>query len=172
MVREGKEHGGASARGRSAAGTFERVKWERLRTTWTRVRRRTLDSNRDELGEPWMIAPRSGPGAAAIARASDDTGLAQALNRMAESFETLAASLESDRQERRARLDDVDGLLRELVLGLRSPAALPPTPLPTTPMPPAPIPPTGRAPVVVAGTIDLSGMENVVDARESPRPSR
>ena len=110
-----------------------------------------------------MIAPSSGAGGAATARGAGDGGLVQALNRVADSFDTLAANLEADRQERRTRLDDVDGLLRQLI-GLQSPASLPPTP-----MPPAPVPPTARPPVVVAGTIDLSGMENVVDTAESPR---
>jgi hypothetical protein len=66
---------------------------------------------------------------------SPDRTLVEALHRVADSFERVAASLDADRRERRGTIDDIDALLRTLVGELRSPSAV--------------------APVVVAGTIDL-----------------
>ena len=55
-----------------------------------------------------------------------DTALVDALHRVADSFERIAESLEADRLDRRARFDDVDDLLHELVNGLARPTAVPP----------------------------------------------
>jgi hypothetical protein len=55
-----------------------------------------------------------------------DAALVSALHRVADTFERVADSLDADRRDRRARLDDVDGLLREIVSGLRQPTAVPP----------------------------------------------
>jgi hypothetical protein len=72
-----------------------------------------------------------------------DRALVEALHRVADSFEKVAASLDADRRERRGTIDDIDALLRTLVGELRSPSAV--------------------TPVVVAGTIDL-------DASAAPPP--
>jgi hypothetical protein len=82
-----------------------------------------------------------------------EEALVRALDRLADSFERVAAGLEADRHDRLARLDDVDGLLRELVVGLSARSA-----------PPIDVAPTARPSVVVAGTIDLSETEPVAHA--------
>lgn len=66
------------------------------------------------------------PAAASPAVADHDDALVDALHRVADSFERIAESLEADRLDRRARFDDVDGLLHELVNGLARPTAVPP----------------------------------------------
>jgi hypothetical protein len=67
--------------------------------------------------------------------------LVSALNRVADSFEKVVESLDTDRRERWARLDDLDTLLRELVISLR--------------------PPTSVPPVIVGGSIDPSVEEQI-----------
>ena len=52
-----------------------------------------------------------------------DTEIVSALNRVADAFASIAASLEADRGERRRQLDAVEFLLREMVLGLALPAS-------------------------------------------------
>jgi hypothetical protein len=67
--------------------------------------------------------------------------LVGALNRVADSFEKVVEGLDTDRRERWARLDDLDALLRELVISLR--------------------PPTSVPPVIVGGSIDASVEEQI-----------
>lgn len=55
-----------------------------------------------------------------------DPGLVPALNRVADAFERMAASMEVEHREREARLAAVEELLRELVTGLAQPTAVPP----------------------------------------------
>jgi hypothetical protein len=55
-----------------------------------------------------------------------DPGLVPALNRVADAFERMAASLEIEHREREVRLAAVEQLLRELVTGLGQPTAVPP----------------------------------------------
>ena len=117
---------------------------------------RTLAS--DEDGMPWTPAFPRRPGAgdrdsvpdaasgpvpdavpiAVPIAAEADAGLLPALNRVADAFERIAESLEVDRRERGARLDAVEGLLRDLVTGLGQPTAEPP--------------------IVVGGSIDLTAL--------------
>ncbi len=58
--------------------------------------------------------------------ADPDPGLVPALNRVADAFERMAASIEVEHRERDVRLDAVEQLLRELVTGLAQPTAVPP----------------------------------------------
>jgi hypothetical protein len=60
--------------------------------------------------------------------------LVNALHRVADAFESIAAALDSDRRDRRDQLDAVEFLLREMVIGFARPTAL--------------------RPVVLGGTID------------------
>jgi hypothetical protein len=55
-----------------------------------------------------------------------DPGLVPALNRVADAFERMAASMEVEHREREARLAALEGLLRELVTGVAQPTAVPP----------------------------------------------
>jgi len=55
-----------------------------------------------------------------------DPGLVPALNRVADAFERMAASVEVEHREREARLDAIEHLLREFVSGLAPPTAVPP----------------------------------------------
>jgi hypothetical protein len=64
-----------------------------------------------------------------------DSQLVPALNRVADAFERMAASIEVEHVQREARLEAVERLLHELVTGLAQPTAVPP--------------------VVVGGSIDL-----------------
>jgi hypothetical protein len=64
-----------------------------------------------------------------------DSELVPALNRVADAFERMAASIEVEHVQREARLEAVERLLHELVTGLAQPTAVPP--------------------VVVGGSIDL-----------------
>jgi hypothetical protein len=75
---------------------------------------------------PTKPAPPAPPTVAVPAVADRDDALVDALHRVADSFERIAESLEADRLDRRARFDDVDGLLHELVNGLARPTAVPP----------------------------------------------
>ncbi|MDQ1466734.1 MAG: hypothetical protein QOH10_1149 [Actinomycetota bacterium] len=83
--------------------------------------------------------------------AAPDTALVSALHRVADSFERVAESLDADRCDRGARLDDVESLLREFMSGLR---------------------PTAVPPVVIGGSIEppdaLSGDAAPVDAKPGP----
>ena len=102
----------------------------------------------DVDGEPWTTAhlhrsAEPGPDSDPVA----DPGAADlvgALNRVAEAFERVADGLDADRRDRKDRRDDLDGVLRGLVAALQSPTAV--------------------APVVVAGSIDLSEPEAEIEA--------
>jgi hypothetical protein len=69
-----------------------------------------------------------------------DPGLVPALNRVADAFERMAASIDVEHREREARLDAVERLLRELVTGLAQPTAV--------------------APVVLGGSISLDQLHD------------
>jgi len=93
--------------------------------------------------------PESGVGTAIDApAATEDPGLVPALNRVADAFERMAASMEVEHREREARLDAVEGLLRELVTGLAQPTAVPP--------------------VVVGGSISLDLLHDHDDGPDAP----
>lgn len=70
--------------------------------------------------------------------ADRDLELVNALHRIADSFESIAASLETDRRDRCAQLDAVEFLLREMVIGMAQP--------------------TTARPMVLGGTIDSSAL--------------
>ena len=58
--------------------------------------------------------------------AQQEVELFNALHRIADAFEKIADGLESDRRDRRAQLDAVEFLMREMVLGFAQPTAAPP----------------------------------------------
>jgi hypothetical protein len=102
---------------------------DRLRVSRSGRRHRLFGGARDEYGMPWTTAFARHDIDAEPRGAHDEDGLAglvQALHRVADTFETVAEDLELDRQERRARLDTVEVLLRDLVTGLAPPTAVPP----------------------------------------------
>jgi hypothetical protein len=101
------------------------------------------------------------PVAEAEPAATREDALARALDRLADSFDRVAAGLEADRHDRLARLDDVDVLLRELVVGLTARA-----------QPPVAVAPATRPSVVVAGTIDLAGVESESETMVTPEPEK
>jgi hypothetical protein len=72
-----------------------------------------------------------------------DPGLVPALNRVADAFERMAASMEVEHREREARLAAVEELLRELVTGLAQPTAV--------------------SPAVVGGSISLDMLRDGLD---------
>ncbi|HEY5014433.1 MAG TPA: hypothetical protein VIK61_17245, partial [Acidimicrobiia bacterium] len=88
--------------------------------------------------------PPAPPAPAAPAVADRDDALVDAMHRVADSFERIAESLEADRLDRRARFDDVDGLLHSLVNGLARP--------------------TSVAPVVIGGSVESGDFEELTAA--------
>jgi hypothetical protein len=106
---------------------------DRLRTSWTTLLRGELDGVRTELTTSWtssfdelrrdVVAER---GEVDARIADHDMELVNTLRRVADAFERIAESLESDRRDRRAQLDAVEFLLREMVLGFAQPSAVPP----------------------------------------------
>jgi hypothetical protein len=89
---------------------------DRLRSSWAALLRSELDAR----------------------IAEHDLELVSALHRVATAFESIAESLESDRRDRRAQLDAMEFLMRELVLGLARPTAV--------------------APIVLGGTVDAAAL--------------
>ena len=106
-------------------GELEGVQAE-LTTSWTA----SFDTlRRDIVAEHEVVERRV---------ADRDVEVVNALHRIADSFESIAASLETDRRDRRAQLDAVEFLLREMVLGMVRPPA--------------------TQPMVLGGTIDASAV--------------
>jgi hypothetical protein len=139
---------------------------DRLRSSRATLWYRRLDGSDDECGKPWTTelllgapeppvddlgpAPALDDAAGGIARHDADPGpvdhdLLREVQRVADAFERIAASIEADRREHGARLEAVETILRNLVSGVTSPTSVPP--------------------VVVGGSIDLS--EPSIDALES-----
>jgi hypothetical protein len=134
---------------------------DRFRTSWTALIQGELEGVRTELTTSWthsfdelrreIVAEHE----VAEARAAEhDHEVVHALHRVADAFESIAASLESDRRDRREQLDAVEFLLREMVLGSMQP--------------------TAARPVVEGGTIDpelsASGLRAAVDIDLSDLP--
>jgi hypothetical protein len=94
---------------------------------------------------PVRPEPPAPPAVATPAVPDREDALVDALHRVADSFERIAESLEADRLDRRARFDDVDDLLHELVNGLARPTAVPP--------------------VVIGGSIESGELEDPALAR-------
>jgi hypothetical protein len=106
---------------------------ERLRASWAGLLRGELDGVRAELTTSWtssfdelrrdIVAERD----VVEARVADhDLELVNALHRVADAFGSLAEGLEADRRDRRAQLDAIEFLLREMVIGFVRPTAVPP----------------------------------------------
>ena len=106
---------------------------DRLRASWTGLLRGELDGVRSELTTSIttsfeelrhdIVVERD----VVEARVADhDLELVNALHRMADAFESIAESLEADRRDRRAQLDAVEFLLRELVIGFAPATAVRP----------------------------------------------
>jgi len=83
----------------------------------------SLTSSFDELRRD-IVAERD---LAETRSAVHETELVNALHRIADAFESIAASLEIDRRDRREQLDAVEFLLREMVLGFAPPTAANPS---------------------------------------------
>jgi hypothetical protein len=106
---------------------------DRLRASWTTQLRGELEGVRDELTTSFessledlrhdIVVDRDIVDARA---AEHDTHLASALQRVADAFESIAESYAIDRRDRAQQLEAVEFLLREMVLGLAQPTALPP----------------------------------------------
>jgi hypothetical protein len=98
---------------------------------WTTLLRGELDGVRTELTDSWttsfaelrrdVVSERE---AIDARTAEHDLELVNALHRVAESFERIAESLESDRRDRQVQLDAVEFLMREMVLGAAHPTAV------------------------------------------------
>ena len=119
---------------------------DRLRASWTTFIRGELDGVRTELTTSWTtsfdelrrdVAAERADADARIA--GHDMELVNALHRVADAFESIAASLETDRRDRREQLDTVEFLLREMVIGFAHP--------------------TATRPVVLGGTIDPGALD-------------
>jgi hypothetical protein len=118
---------------------------DRLRTSWAALLRSELDDVRTKLTTSWtssfdqlrrdVVAERD---AIDTRSAEHDLELVNALHRVATAFESIAESLESDRLDRRAQIDAVEFLMREMVLGFARPTAV--------------------APVVLGGTVDPTAL--------------
>jgi hypothetical protein len=136
---------------------------DRLRESWANLLRSELDDVRTELTMSWtssfdglrrdVVAERD----AIAARIADhDLELVNALHRVATAFESIAESLEADRLDRRAQIDAVEFLMREMVLGFARPTAV--------------------APVVLGGTVDPAALRADpsravdIDLSEAPLP--
>jgi hypothetical protein len=79
-----------------------------------------------ETAETSDAVPRFETAPLDLTATESDAGLVPALNRVADAFERMAASMEVEHREREARLATVEELLRELVTGLARPTAVPP----------------------------------------------
>lgn len=131
---------------------------DRLRESWANLLRSELDDVRTELTTSWtssfdglrrdVVAERDVIDARI---AEHDLELVNALHRVATAFESIAESLESDRLDRRAQIDAVEFLMREMVLGFAHPTAIAPVVLGGTVDPAA-----RRADTIRAVDIDLS----------------
>src|SRR6476620_707189 len=107
---------------------------DRLRASWTTLLRGELEGVRDELTTSLtssfddlrrdILAERD---VAETRSAVHETELGNALHRVADAFESIAANLEIDRRDRREQLDAVEFLLREMVLGFALPTAASPS---------------------------------------------
>lgn len=107
---------------------------DRLRASWTTLLRGELEDVRDELTTSLtgsfdelrrdIVAERD---LAETRAAVHDTEMVNAFHRVAGAFESIAASLEFDRRDRREQLDAVEFLLREMVLGFALPTAANPS---------------------------------------------
>jgi hypothetical protein len=106
---------------------------ERLRASWSSSARGDVDSVREELTKSWtssfdelrreVAAERA---EVAVRVADRELELVKALHRVADTFGSIAESLESERRERRAQLDAVEFLLREMVIGFAAPTSVVP----------------------------------------------
>ncbi len=132
---------------------------DRLRVSWANLLRTELDDVRTELTTSWTTSFTDLRRDVVIQRdeidariAGHDLELVNALHRVATAFESIAESLESDRVDRRAQLEAVEFLMREVVLGFGHPTAV--------------------APVVLGGTIDPArrGDTSAVDIDLSDMP--
>lgn len=136
---------------------------DRLRASWTSLLRGELDGVRAELTTSWTssfdelrrdVVAEHGEVDARVA--DHDLELVTALQRVATAFESIAKSLDTDRRDRRAQLDAVEFLLREMVIGFAQPTAI--------------------APVVLGGSVDPSAAgasprgEVDIDLSDSPIP--
>jgi hypothetical protein len=109
-------------------------------------------TEREVTGAGLVREPETEIGTAIDASAAAaDPGLVPALNRVADAFERMAASIEVEHREREARLDAVEQLLRELVAGLAQPTAVPP--------------------VVVGGSISLDMLRDHDDGDDPAAPA-
>jgi hypothetical protein len=105
-----------ASRARRRHARFDAVRTEITTALETSVATSVAELQRD------LTAERE----SAEARAADhELDLVNALHRIADAFESVAASLEADRRERRDQLDAVEFLLREMVLGFTQPTAIP-----------------------------------------------
>jgi hypothetical protein len=143
---------------------------DRVRASWTGLLRGELEGVRAELTTSWtssfdelrrdVVAERADVDARV---AEHDSELVNALHRVAEAFEGIATSLDTDRRDRRDQLDAVEFLLRELVIGFAQPTALRPVVLGGTIAPGALDPDANRSEPAGAIDIDLSDAPIPVD---------
>jgi len=130
---------------------------------WTALLRGELDGVRTELTDSWATSFEALRRDVVTEREAIDTRIAEhdlelvnALHRVAESFERIAESLESDRRDRQVQLDAVEFLMREMVLGAAQPTAV--------------------SPAVLGGTIDSVALvghaESGIDIDLSEAPLR
>jgi hypothetical protein len=130
---------------------------------WTALLRGELDGVRTELTDSWTTSFEALRRDVVTERETIDTRIAEhdlelvnALHRVAESFERIAESLESDRRDRQLQLDSVEFLMREMVLGAAHPTAV--------------------SPAVLGGTIDPGAVvgraEHDIDIDLSEAPLR
>jgi hypothetical protein len=133
---------------------------ERLRTSWAALLRGELDGVRAELTTSWTSSfdelrhDIACERADVEARVTDhDMELVNALHRVADAFENIAAALDADRRDRREQLDAIEFLLREMVLGFAPTTAVRPTVLGGT-LTPGSVPPESSSATSV--DIDLA----------------
>jgi hypothetical protein len=103
---------------------------DRRREAWVGLVRDELDAVRDELTVSWtssfdklrreIVAEHE---VVEARTAAHDLELVSALHRVADAFESIAGSLESDRRDRANQLEAIEFLMREMVLGFAQPTA-------------------------------------------------
>jgi hypothetical protein len=103
---------------------------DRRREAWVGLVRDELEAVRTELTTSWtssfedlrreIVAEHE---VVEARTAAHDLELVNALHRVADSFESIAGSLESDRRDRANQLEAIEFLMREMVLGFAQPTA-------------------------------------------------
>jgi hypothetical protein len=136
---------------------------ERLRASWATLLRGELEGVRDDLTTSFASSLEELRHDLAIERdvvdaraINNSTELANALHHVADALESIAATFDVERRDRRQQLDAVEFLLREMVIGFAQPTAV--------------------SPIVVGGSIDPAALPASplgavdIDLSDSPIP--